>query len=430
MNTKKRPAPLSLAAFALAACAVLAVPAAAQPADDYGDVDQTVARVAYFTGTVSYNRGDDPDDWQPAGLNFPMTLGDRIYTGSDSRLELQMGGATLYLAPRTDLAALNLTRQVRQLSIGEGLATFRIRSLPQDEAFEVDTPNSAVTFDGPGEYRIQVEADGTTRVSVSRGSALVAAAGGEVPVRAGDLMEVVGIDAPTYDVYRLPRRDSWDFWVESRARRFRDSRAVRYVSNDVFGADDLDEYGRWENVPEYGNCWSPNSVAADWAPYRVGHWVWQDPWGWTWVSTEPWGWAPYHWGRWVSSRSRWYWVPVGPSVRVATYSPALVAFVGAGGGFSASLSIGGGGYVGWFPLAPRDPFFPWWGARARVNVAPTFAFTHRARVTVVRQNVFVSGGFVGGALVRDANVVRGVVAAPILRGPLPILPTRDSLHVA
>src|SRR5437762_8315530 len=178
MNTKKRPAPLSLAAFALAALGTLAVTASAQPAEDYGDVDQTVARVAYFTGTVSYNRGDDPDDWQPAGLNFPLTLGDRIYTGSDSRLELQMSGATLYLAPRTDLAALNLTRQVRQLSIGEGLATFRIRSLPQDEAFEVDTPNSAVTFDGPGEYRVQVEADGTTRVSVSRGSALVAAAGG------------------------------------------------------------------------------------------------------------------------------------------------------------------------------------------------------------------------------------------------------------
>ncbi|MGE5358474.1 MAG: hypothetical protein ACM3NQ_05600, partial [Bacteroidales bacterium] len=38
------------------------------------DIRQTVVRVAYLSGEVSYNRGDDPDDWQPASLNFPMTL--------------------------------------------------------------------------------------------------------------------------------------------------------------------------------------------------------------------------------------------------------------------------------------------------------------------------------------------------------------------
>jgi hypothetical protein len=42
------------------------------------DEDQVVARVAFLTGDVSYNRGDDPDDWQPAALNFPMTQGDRL----------------------------------------------------------------------------------------------------------------------------------------------------------------------------------------------------------------------------------------------------------------------------------------------------------------------------------------------------------------
>src|SRR5206468_522613 len=109
-----------------------------------------------------------------------------------------------------------------------------------------------------------------------------------------------------------------------------DSRAARYVSAEVFGADDLDQYGRWEEIPDYGTCWTPQSVAVDWAPYRAGRWVWEDPWGWTWVSTEPWGWAPYHWGRWVTVSSRWYWVPVAPSVRRVTYSPALVAFVGGG----------------------------------------------------------------------------------------------------
>src|SRR5512140_1508383 len=63
------------------------------------DIRQTVVRVAYLSGEVSYNRGDDPDDWQPASLNFPMTLGDRLYAASASRVELQTDGGTIYLAP-------------------------------------------------------------------------------------------------------------------------------------------------------------------------------------------------------------------------------------------------------------------------------------------------------------------------------------------
>ena len=98
--------------------------------------------------------------------------------------------------------------------------------------------------------------------------------------------------------------------------------------------------------------------AAGWQPYRAGRWIWQDPWGWTWVSTERWGWAPYHYGRWVTWRSGWYWVPVAPRASVVVYSPALVAFVGGGPGFSVSVGGGGTDYVGWFPLAPREPLIP------------------------------------------------------------------------
>ena len=49
-------------------------------------------------GTASYARGDEPDDWQPADVNVPMTLGDRIYTGGRSRVELQVhGGDSIWL---------------------------------------------------------------------------------------------------------------------------------------------------------------------------------------------------------------------------------------------------------------------------------------------------------------------------------------------
>src|SRR2546425_9006889 len=65
-----------------------ATPRADGPDDQ--DIHQTVARISYVSGDVSFSRGDDPDEWQSADLNVPMTLGDRLYTGQDGRVELQI----------------------------------------------------------------------------------------------------------------------------------------------------------------------------------------------------------------------------------------------------------------------------------------------------------------------------------------------------
>ncbi len=408
--------------------------AVGQGRDEYGEIHQTVARISLLSGEVSFARGDDPDNWQPADRNVPMTLGDRVYTGSRSRLELQLqGGDFIRIGARTDLAALNLTDDTKQFSLKSGVASILIRRLSDNEIFEVDTPNAAVTFDRSGEYRVDVDANGYTRVSVRRGSATVAAGGGQIPVEAGEAIDIDGIDSPHYDIVSLSRPDDWDRWVSQREDRQTRTRSYQYVSADIVGVDDLDEYGRWENAPSYGWVWSPTTVAADWAPYRSGHWIWQDPWGWTWVSSEPWGWAPYHYGRWAQVSSRWCWIPDRPAMRSVSYSPALVAFVGGGPGWSASISVGGGGFIGWFPLGPRDPFNPWWGDRARVGYssgASNVTYVNKTYVTIVNRNTFVSGGVVTGNIVRDRAVVSQVAAAPVLRGPIPVVPTAGSLHVA
>ncbi len=406
--------------------------AAGQQRDEYGEIRQTVARISYLSGEVSFSRGDDPDDWQPADRNVPMTLGDRVYTGSRSRLELQIhGGNSIRLGAQTDLAALNLTDDTKQFSVKAGIASFEIRRLSEDELFEVDTPNAAVTFERPGEYRVDVDESGNTRIAVRQGSATVAAGGGQVPVEEGEAIELDGLDSPRYDIVSLGRPDGWDQWVEEREARLDRAHSHQYMSADIVGADDLDEYGRWNEIPQYGRVWSPTTVAADWAPYRAGHWIWQDPWGWTWVSAEPWGWAPYHYGRWVTVSSRWYWVPVAPRERFVSYSPALVAFVGGGPGWSATLTVGGGGFIGWFPLGPRDPFQPWWGSRSHERASTAHVtYVNRSYVTVVNHNTFVSGGIVTTSIVRDRSVLNQISAASVLRGRVPIVPTAASLHVA
>src|SRR5205085_11868393 len=139
-----------------------------------------------------------------------------------------------------------------------------------------------------------------------------------------------------------------DRWSAERDRQEDRVASTRYVSPQMTGYEDLDRYGSWRTLPEYGAVWTPTRIAADWAPYRHGHWVWVSPWGWTWVDDAPWGFAPFHYGRWVWADSYWAWAP-GRIAPRPVYAPALVAFVG-GSHASLSISIGRGPAVGWFPL--------------------------------------------------------------------------------
>jgi FecR protein len=428
-----------LALGALSAALLCAPVAFGQAKDEYGEagegpdiVQQTVARISDVQGKVSYARGDDPENWQVADVNVPMTLGDRVYSDRKSRVELQVhGGDLIWLGSRTDLAALNLTNDTKQFALKSGVGTFFVRQLDEDDTWEVDTPNAAVTFERSGDYRIDVDSGGNTRVSVRQGAATVAAGGGQIALNSGEAIAIEGIDSPRYDVLAVSAPDAWDRWVGGRSGRFRHSASAQFVSADVVGVGDLDEYGRWDEIPEYGRVWSPSRVEVGWVPYRQGHWVWQDPWGWTWISTEPWGWAPYHYGRWVSWSSRWFWVPVAPSIRVVAYAPALVAFVGGGPGYAPGVAIGGGGYVGWFPLAPRDPLYAWWLPRPVVNVNVTnVTYVNRTYVTVVNQNTFVSSGSVSRNIVTSRTIVREVEAAPVIRGAAPVIPTLASTRIS
>ena len=137
-------------------------------------------------------------------------------------------------------------------------------------------------------------------------------------------------------------------YVEQRSRS-QDRQAPRAGSktNPYYtGSEDLDTYGTWSEVPDYGPVWMPAQTGPDWAPYRDGRWVYEPYYGWTWVSYEPWGWAPYHYGRWFVYGGHWAWWP-GPVVGYPGYypiwAPAYVSFFGfGGGGFGVGFGFGFG----------------------------------------------------------------------------------------
>ncbi|MGH9354706.1 MAG: DUF6600 domain-containing protein, partial [Terriglobia bacterium] len=152
-------------------------------------------------------------------------------------------------------------------------------------------------------------------------------------------------------------------WNNQRNQVIEDAKSYQHTNQYYTGAEDLDAYGHWVNVPGYNWCWTPY-VDAGWIPYNNGRWAWEPYYGWTWVSAERWGWAPYHYGRWFNYGGSWCWWP-GPVTPLYNpiWAPAYVSFFGFGGRFGVGVGFGFGGFrsIGWLPIGPCDPFFPWYG---------------------------------------------------------------------
>jgi hypothetical protein len=313
-----------------------------------------VARVSYLKGNVSFLRAG-LDQWSQASLNFPVTTGDRIYTDHGARAELEVGSSAVRLSESTDLTVTNLSDQVMQLSLEQGTVRLSIYYFPSSNTVEVDTPNGALTIQDRGKYRVETDPSGaTTLVAVFSGSLEISDEDISQTLRAGEAARLIGQDPQQVESVPMPAPDHFDEWSDERDRRIESSGSAKYVNPYTPGFSDLDEYGHWVEVADYGPVWYP-VVAAGWVPYRLGHWVWIDPWGWSWIEDEPWGFCPFHFGRWALIGSVWGWIP-GPFAVVPVYTPALVAFLG-GPGFGIGVNID---LVGWFPLGPVDPFFPWY----------------------------------------------------------------------
>jgi hypothetical protein len=323
-----------------------------------------MARISYVRGDVSSQRGDT-SDWVAVTPNTPVASGDRVATGQKGRAEVQLDAAdVLRMSDNATVKLANLNRTNIQVQIGQGLVTYNVLKGAQ-AASEIDTPNAAVHPDGPGEYRVLVNSDAETQVIVREGSADISTPQGSTHVDQGQLITVAGTDNPEYKTASAPGRDEWDSWNNDRNHRISGAESWQKTDPYYTGSEDLDTYGTWSEVPDYGQVWTP-AQGPGWAPYSSGRWVWEPYYGWTWVSYEPWGWAPYHYGRWFVYGGNWAWWP-GPVGAYPYYypvwAPAYVSFFGwGGGGWGVGFGFGFGfGNIGWLPCGPGDWFHPWYG---------------------------------------------------------------------
>ncbi len=402
----------------------------------WADPPDRVGRIDLLSGTVSFHPGSI-EEWTPATLNYPLTIGDNLWTDQDGEAEIHVGSTAIRLASNTEFSFLNLDDQTMQIRLSTGSLNVRLRQLEPNEVVEIDTPNASLTLVRPGSYRVDVQETGDSSLTVRSGEAEVNAGDSSFSVFPQQMGDISGLDSPSYDLAAAYPPDQWDQWCDSRDRAEDHIVSAQYVPRDMIGIEDLDANGAWRVMPGYGPVWQPTVVPVGWAPYRYGHWAWVDPWGWTWIDDAPWGFAPFHYGRWASLGGSWVWVP-GRIVARPVYAPALVVFVG-GSGWAPS-----GGGVAWFPLGPREPYVPPYTVTnvyvRNVNISQvtvtnvrtinvtTYRYVNRSvpgAIVAVPNQAFVRAQPVNSA----AFVVPGnaMERAPIRGTYAPVAPVRESV---
>ena len=384
----------------------------------FADPPARVGRLSLIEGAVSFSIGGESgnDNWQASSLNWPITGGNRLYADSGARAEVNIGASSLRLSEKTAVEFLRLDDQRVEADLTQGSLNLTLKNWDRNDDFVVTTPTLRVTFNQNGRYRISVSDAGEAAiVTVRQGEAQVVNGNSRFNIIAPQQATISGQDGEQVNIVRAYAEDDFERWAADRDRRQEVAYSSRYVAPDTPGLYELDRYGNWRDVDDYGPVWVPSSVAVGWAPYRHGHWAWVAPWGWTWVDEAPWGFTPFHYGRWVYLDSYWAWAPGHRHAR-PVYAPALVSFINAPG-FSVAVNIGHP--CGWVPLAPREAYYPYYQTSQSyvhsINVPHVGEGNDRDRD---RRGDYRNRHSPGGVTIVAPNVVLG--SLPVAPAVLPV----------
>lgn len=438
---------------------VSALPASAQT---YGGGNPGVADVSVTNGGVVIVRGDSGAQ-VPAVVNAPVVPGDYIATSSGSSAEVQLDGSSmLRLAGNSQVRFVNLNANARDVQLGAG--TIDVAELQGASGSpQVDTPTISVRPNGTGDTRISVLGDGRTLVTVRSGSATIITANGSQVLTPGSTLVADGSSIGTQAPIRF---DSFDNFNVSRDQAVVSAyNASPYLSPQLAGFSNFANYGQWQNVPGYGYAWAPNDQSrTNFAPYQNGQWVWEPGYGYTWVDNAPYGYATSHYGSWFNNPNYggWLWQPPASQYQDSSASlasawlPAVVSFFltgnngGAGGGLenilgnlggvgglSSFLGNGNNADIGWIPLAPGEPYQPWYAQNYSypptslsnvTNITNVYNYYGNARYYRAISTVPVSAW-------RDGDFHRRVAFRPqqlrqmvLIRGAVPLVPTTANLR--
>ncbi len=335
-----------------------------------------VGRISHVEGQLlRYVQSEN--DWAAVVKDAPFGLNDALYSEEKGKAEFIMPNNTWErIDGSTQVQMIRLEEDLTEMDMASGMGRFYNKSLKG--LIKITTPFGYIvagphtTFDlYVGDKSAEVIAlkgkvdfvhpSSDAKYEVMAGSSSLLADSQQIGSGEGK------VDAE-WDTWNLKRNDAWAKRLGAKGE------SRRYLPPHLYDqAAALDENGDWEKVCYEGGYhyfWRPLNVPPDWAPFTVGKWtVWHEDN--VWIPDEPFGYITHHYGNWVLVGGVWYWappVPPPPSVRVAIGLPLLpppplpffpVPFFWCPGRVSWVFS---GGFVGWVPLAPFEPFYcfhPW-----------------------------------------------------------------------
>ena len=165
------------------------------------------ARLERVDGEVGINNSlldAENNEWVTATSNTPISVGDRIFTGENSRAALALSGRNFArLNDDSSLDVLSLSDRRTQLALRDGSALFDVGSLSPGDLFEVATPFGAVDLNQPGLYEVGLNDNGSAWISVLSGLAQVAGLAGSGQVGKGEMLTLLGQTAANVALSRL-----------------------------------------------------------------------------------------------------------------------------------------------------------------------------------------------------------------------------------
>ncbi len=336
------------------------------------------ARISAVEGEALVQPGEG-EGWRDAPLNMPLLPGDRLQTGATGRLEVLLWNGTAFrLSPGSSArlvavpppdaagepAAAEVDLEAGRASVATGEGD---RSHP---AIILDSAGTRVHIYPRSQVRAEAVAPDATQVVLREGEAWVDSLGTSIPLRPGETLQV-GPSGASRVANLAP--DAFERWSDGRNRGLAAAPpASPYVPVPLAPSTaELNRYGEWTSVPEYGYVWRPTAVAAGWSPFTAGQWLWRAG-TWVWVPAESWGYVPFHYGRWRWDPFHgWYWVP--PRPRLVVWDPGPVAWV-------VTPT-----YVTWIPLAPGEVSYSPWPHRVWSAPAPPTTIMNVTNITVIKK---------------------------------------------
>ncbi|MCJ7565781.1 MAG: FecR domain-containing protein [Candidatus Aminicenantes bacterium] len=305
---------LSLAAMAIL---VLAFFASAQDtkSQEPKSVDYSFARLSFINGNAYIQRAADLG-YEEGQVNMPIAEGDRIGT-TDGQAEIYLGKKSyVRLDQNTKIDFLNFPKKdlsLIRLRAWAGNIYLDVNALEKEKAIEVLTSDATFYILDNGLYRIEVKENGETEILVFSGVVEASGEEGSMLVKKEQRLTISNgkfLSKPSS--FFASAADAFDRFNESREAKINRQFDRRYLSGELEDYEyELDEYGDWMSMPEFGYVWVPRGMAYDWRPYSYGRWTWLPMAGWCWIPYEPWGWSTFHYGRWHWGMGMgWYWIPM------------------------------------------------------------------------------------------------------------------------